>query len=433
MKIALLSPWPPQRTGIADYAYDLASELIQQHVVDVYTQLSNPLPLPGVRFHKVRGARIPNLAEYDSIVYQMGNNPFHRFVLPVLQRYGGTVHLHDLVIHDFLRWITLRSDISHYLDSLERWYGPTARRYMSELNHYQTFNETNPAISASPLCGEVLQYADQCIVHSRYARNEIRATLSGLSCKVIPQLYANTSPQMRPPASIVNIGIFGGIDPYKLADVALRALAGTGKHRDFKLHIVGSVNRQCQFIFPLVEKLGIGEAVEIHGRVSAERFDELMDETDICLALRHPTRGETSAVVMRALQRGIPTIVSDAGWYSELPDFVTKIPIRQDMESILAERLKELLENPEKLLSLRRSTVDYAKRYWDFESTVREYADFLAEPRSHSAASRILFDTAVAMQDAGITAESADAGLFYSAIDALAPLLAVISENTAPR
>ena len=54
----------------------------------------------------------------------------------------------------------------------------------------------------------------------------------------------------------------------------------------------------------------------------------LMAACDVLVNLRYPTMGETSGSVIRALSLGRPLVVSDVGWFSELPDdVVLKVPV----------------------------------------------------------------------------------------------------------
>ena len=54
----------------------------------------------------------------------------------------------------------------------------------------------------------------------------------------------------------------------------------------------------------------------------------LMAACDVLVNLRYPTMGETSGSVIRALSLGKPLLVSDVGWFAELPDdVVLKVPV----------------------------------------------------------------------------------------------------------
>ena len=70
------------------------------------------------------------------------------------------------------------------------------------------------------------------------------------------------------------------------------------------------------------------EGVERIGYVEEEQLWSLMAACDACISLRAPTMGETSGSVIRALSLGRPLVVSDLGWFSELPDDVAlKVPV----------------------------------------------------------------------------------------------------------
>ncbi len=68
---------------------------------------------------------------------------------------------------------------------------------------------------------------------------------------------------------------------------------------------------------------------------------------DACVSLRYPTMGETSGVVVRALALGTPLVVSDVGWFAELPDAVAlKVPVAGGEVEALTEHLRALAGDP---------------------------------------------------------------------------------------
>ena len=57
--------------------------------------------------------------------------------------------------------------------------------------------------------------------------------------------------------------------------------------------------------------------------------------------------GETSGTAIRALSLGKPLVVSDVGWFSELPDDVAlKVPVDDDEVETLAAALELLATRP---------------------------------------------------------------------------------------
>ena len=74
MKIAFVTPWPPQHTGIADYVFDLTYSLLKFGIsIFVYSDCENPNKIPGVEIYDIKNRDISELKKYDLIIYQMGN------------------------------------------------------------------------------------------------------------------------------------------------------------------------------------------------------------------------------------------------------------------------------------------------------------------------------------------------------------------------
>jgi glycosyltransferase involved in cell wall biosynthesis len=88
---------------------------------------------------------------------------------------------------------------------------------------------------------------------------------------------------------------------------------------DFHYTIVGTENPYWD-VREIIIRHGLGERVTITGHVSLEEFERHIASTDIAINLRSHTVGETSASLCRIMGIGVPAIVSDIGWFSELPD-----------------------------------------------------------------------------------------------------------------
>ena len=95
-----------------------------------------------------------------------------------------------------------------------------------------------------------------------------------------------------------------------------------------RLLLVGEASERFELDRRL-ERLRLGGDELIREQwVSEERFRSLMAACDVLVNLRSPTMGETSGSVIRALALGKPVLVSDVGWFSELPDGAAlKIPV----------------------------------------------------------------------------------------------------------
>jgi glycosyltransferase involved in cell wall biosynthesis len=91
-------------------------------------------------------------------------------------------------------------------------------------------------------------------------------------------------------------------------------------------------------------RLGVDrEGITHEGWVDEARLWSLMAACDIHVNLRSPTMGETSGTAIRALARGKPLVVTDTGWFGELPDDVAlKIAVDDEEAATLAAALELL-------------------------------------------------------------------------------------------
>ncbi len=190
MKVALFSPMPPERSGIADYS---------------------ALLLPGAA-GPLRGRRRPAAAAKkpprgtDLCVYHIGNNPdAHGWIVDALRRTPGVVVLHDFVLHHLVAGLTIgRRDGHGYLDAMEREGGVVGRL----LGHAVLDKRIPPLWENRPqdfhLAGEVLDLATGLIV----ALRATCATARGRPATAAPSgsFPTRLSPfrRARPPTSLGN-------------------------------------------------------------------------------------------------------------------------------------------------------------------------------------------------------------------------------------
>jgi len=407
--LALVTPWPPQHSGIADYAYDLVTALHSGDIdIVVYTTEENPRPLQNITIISVNEHdTLEELTDYDCIVYQLGNNTsFHLWMIPLLEQYPGVIHVHDLVMHHVAAWLTWQAgDKNAYLNMLEKWYG------LRGLSHGLRMDSGNYLwksvnVMEFPLYEEYVQHAQAVVVHSAYALTQVRHSLPHIPSFQMPQLY-NIQPCERPRSSLRKIAIMGGVDPQKHLDWVLEAVSVFTDHElitpQIELHIAGSLDERCEHLQEQARNLcGPNLTAIFHGRVSEQQFIDLFTQADLCIALRYPTMGETSAIVMRALQLGIPTIVNNIGWYAELPgEIVRKLPVH-DCASILGSMLIDLISNEDRFQAWANSCQTFAIEEFSLEEYGTQYKKICGNPL----AVELITDIHVsALADCGLTGE----------------------------
>ena len=398
MKVAYLSPMPPERSGIADYSALLVPALERRVELTVVK----------------RGAKRPP-RRTDVTLYHVGNDPrAHGWILAALGRSPGVVVLHDFVLHHLVSGTTLaRGDAAGYLDALERDGGLVARL----LGHAVVEKRVPPLWESRPedfpLAGEVLEHATALVVHSRYVERRARAAGYEGAIHVVPH-PAWPSPSVQP-ASVRGaplIGCFGNVNASKRIPQLLEAFARLRRSLpDARLLLVGAVSPGFDLDRRL-QRLGLSdEGIVREAYVEEERLWALMAACDICVNLRAPTMGETSGSVIRQLSLGKPVVVSDVGWFAELPDSVAlKVPADEHETETLYAALELLARDEGVRAAMSSAALDLVRRGHDVERVADLYAAALEQAAGGEAvANRVLGDVAAAAASVGIEAGSTEA------------------------
>ena len=313
MRVAYHSPLPPSRSGIADYSALLLPALRER--VDVV------LAEPGKR---------PPAA--DLALYHVGNDPeAHGWIVDALRKRPGLVVLHEYVLHHLIAGITIgRGDGRAYLDAMERELGVAGRLLGLGVldNLLPLLWETQP--ERFPLAGTILDHARGLIVHSAYVEQNARsAGYDGRVWRVPHPAWPMTHVAAATDVSGEPLfGCFGFLNMNKRIPQLLEAFASLRRRLPgARLLLVGAAGERFDLSRRL-ERLGLTGGVDRLDYVPEERMWSLMAACDVLVNLRYPTMGETSGSVIRGLSLGKPLVVSDVGWFAELPgDVAIKVPV----------------------------------------------------------------------------------------------------------
>src|SRR5436309_4735557 len=351
MRVAYYSPLPPSRSGIADYSALLLPALPERVDVLVAEQ----------------GKRAPGA---DVALYHVGNDPdAHGWILDALNERRGVVVLHEYVLHHLIAGTTIgRGKGRAYLDAMERELGVAGRLLGLGVldNLLPLLWETQP--ERFPLTGVVLDRASALIVHSTYVAEQARAAgFAGPLWRIPHPTWPMTA--VEPVPDVVGdplIGCFGFLNMNKRIPQLLEAFASFRQHHPgARLLLVGGSGERFD-VGRRLERLGLSEGVERVDYVPEERMWSLMAACDVLVNLRYPTMGETSGSVIRALSLGKPLVVSDVGWFSELPDeVVLKVPVDDEEVAVLVAALRVASEHGVELGAAARA---YIAREHDLDS-----------------------------------------------------------------
>lgn len=389
MKVAYFSPLPPEPSGIADYSAHLLPALQRRIDVEVVRRGAKKRP---------RGA--------DIGLYHLGNNAdAHAWIVDALRREPGVVVLHDVVLHHLVAGITIgRGRANEYLDAMQQDSGVVGR-----LLAHGVLDGLLPSLWENraadfPLTMWVIQPATGVIVHSHFAVERVRELGYEGPLWRIP-MPAWPVPAAAPPRhrDEVVVGCFGHMNTAKRIPELLDAFAKLRRRRPGTRLILGGSASPALDVDRLISERGLEGSVERHGYVDEEELWRLIAASDVLVNLRHPTMGETSGMVVRALSIGKPLVVSDVGWFAELPDEVAlKVPLENETAE-LDHVLEALSADTELRERMGKAAVELARTEHDLEHTAELYVAALEESAGlREVEGRVLNDVAVAAVELGI-------------------------------
>jgi glycosyltransferase involved in cell wall biosynthesis len=398
MKVAYFSPMPPERTGIADYGALLVPALRERADVTVVRRGSRRAP---------RGI--------DVALYHVGNNPdAHAWIVDALRRRPGVVVLHDFVVHHLVAGMTVgRRDGHGYLDAMEREHGVVGRLLAHGVldKRIPPLWEARPA--DFPLALFVLEHATGVIVHSEYVRDRVRAAGYAGPVSIVPHpAWPVPDVTAQPVAAGPVVGCFGVVNASKRIPELLAATAAVRRtHPDLVLLLVGPTAPGFE-LERRRQRLGLADEGLVREQwVDERRLWQLMAASTIVVNLRHPTMGETSGIVVRGLSLGKSLVVSDVGWFSELPDDVAlKIPPDEDEAATLTAALELLASREDVRAEMGARAAELARREHDVERVADMYVAALESTAGGAAVDGALVrDVSRAAAEVGISADSAEA------------------------
>ena len=371
MRVGFHSPLPPERSGIADYSYELLEEL--RHHVEVVAVVRDDLvgtdrAPEGV---EVVGCSQLGVDDVDVDVYQMGNNPrYHRFLYARALERPGLLVLHDPSLADY------HSEMCRSPES-------------GVFRHEIAFDDPGIPLEAElPLVdvGEgrrdldrlevllarrVVEASVRTLVHSSAIAEAMRARYRGADVTTIrlPAPVVPERPGLARRPGEVTFGVFGGINYYKRIDAVVEAFRQVRPRFPLaRLVIAGRPDERemTARLRRLAASEELGGALEVHTELTLAELEAEMHACDVAVSLRWPTAGEMSATLMRAFGAGRPAVVTDVLQFRELDGrFCWRVPIGDEEVPRLVEVLSAAAEDPARCVEAGRA----ARRFVEREAT----------------------------------------------------------------
>ncbi len=368
LRVAMFTPLPPAATGTADYAAALIPELEKLVSLEVFEKTSRSF----------------NPQAFDTVVYQIGNNPFHAGIYRTALRQPGIAVLHEPNLHDLIRGLTANSSETYLREVAYEIFGQEW-----EFVRDSGASFAGPQPRHFSMLRRLLDSTRACIVHSNYAAGMVRmkgfrGRIENIPHGVRPDKLDGAKWRARLGIRDTQplIGLFGYLRPDKRAAECLRAFRMfSDRIPDARLLIAGEPHPDVPAA-AMIEDLGIKDKVFLIGHLSAEDLDGYIAACDIVLNLRWPTFGETSGITARAFGLGRTVVMSDNGAAREYPDEIcVRIPCDAHLEPVLRDTLAWLLKSPGLVSEIGSAAARWSAENCSWPSVAQRYADFI---RTHA-------------------------------------------------
>ena len=395
MRVAYYSPLPPERSGIADYSYELLEEL--RHHVDLVAvvaeaQLGTARAPEGV---ELVGSSVAEDLVVDCNLYQMGNNSrYHKFLFGRAFEEPGLLVLHDPSLADFMAEMCGGAEGSIFRDELT--YDCPEIGSQDDLPLVDVGDGRRDFDRLKVLFARrIIESNIRTLVHSSAMAKEMRRrylTDDIQTIQLAAPVIGTSQGDDRHDQEFV-FGVFGGINYYKRVRPLVNAFIEVReRHPRSRMVIAGRADDHLleRELRAVAARPELGGALEVKTELTLEALEQEMLSCDVGISLRWPTAGEMSATLMRTLGAGRPAIVSDVLQFRELDErYCWRATTDFDHEhEALVKLMGRAASNPQGCRSAGTMARAFVAREATYQVIAGQYVEHLEHCASRRAAAR---------------------------------------------
>lgn len=352
-RVAVVGPYPPEPTGVAEVTGWLTQGLVQYASVDVYTNTTAPRPDLGIGQILPLADRPYTTGEYDRVLTILDNNPNHLPVYDLYRKHGGACLLHDADLAELVVWRNGQEGAARLAEqTLGR---EIEARELARWLH-------DPANIPTTFCHEIVDRTAPLFVRSPLTRDRVRAEHGG-DVIALPSGCSRLFHQRElseagraaarqrlglSPERLVLISL-GLVHPVRLPLECLWTVEQLGAWAnavgmETELHFVGSSDFMKPFLLPWLDRLHLANNVFFPGVVSENVYRDYLRAADVGLVLRAGCPGSLSEALLDCIAAGLPTITGTTLARSvEAPSYVYALEDRFS-PVLVAERIVQLVQ-----------------------------------------------------------------------------------------
>jgi len=325
-ELVIVSPFPPDRSGVAGYVAQFLSQL-QRYYNCILVRDDEQAASGVIACRTISSAEFLARADlHKRVFYHLGNSSHHLRALELLECVPGVVVMHDFFFSEMLQFKSMQKKSGVPVSALVESHGASGL--------FAFFK--NGGISAFPCSRFVFEQANVVLVHSEFVSSLTKSSYgAAASEKVIripfPRKVAGLCSSDEKSHARRRLGFaekdfivssFGLGMPSKDHETIIEAWAESdlGSGSDAHLLFVGEYGDPAYRarVERFISRCGVGGNVHLVGYADAEAYGDYLKLTDVAVQLRLASRGETSAAVLDCLSHGLPTLANAHGSVREI-------------------------------------------------------------------------------------------------------------------
>jgi glycosyltransferase involved in cell wall biosynthesis len=383
VKILWFSPLPPDHTEIGNVSARILPTLASRFDIKAYTQTRQPV--------KTLGSCLPveefeaSLIDWKKLnqegvpIYHIGNHiDYHGEIILAARKCPGIVVLHDLAIHETVLNLCVQKGggLAEYFDILCRYGGHEAVEHARDFLEKRVANNDKLVVEY-PLFQYILENSLGIITHNPLNVETLK-TFSTVPVMYAPLPYLPKE-ELQPEITrtgdgkdVYQIIIFGFLEnPNRRLGQILEAFSKSGTMEKFRIVIAGKYDERK--LKKIIKDLHLSKSVSLKGYISDSNLDELLGDSDLCINLRWPSRGEASATQLRLWNMSLPSLLTNTAYYSTLPEKTVAMVDPENEEAEIIHHLKSFSADPAPYYALGLA----GRKYLEETHSAEGFADHL--------------------------------------------------------
>jgi glycosyltransferase involved in cell wall biosynthesis len=325
-ELVIVSPFPPDRSGVADYVAQFLSQL-QRNYKCILVRDDESAAAGVTACQTISSAEFLARADlHKRVIYHLGNSSHHLRALELLECVPGVVVMHDFFFCEMLQFKSMQKKSGIPASALVESHG--ASGLFAFLN--------NGGISAFPCSKFIFEQAKVVLVHSEFVSSLAKSFYGSAAFEKVIRIpfprkvagrcssdeKSNARRRTGFTANDFIVSSFGLGMPSKDHETIIEAWAESelGSRSNAHLLFVGEYGNAAYRVRVerFISRCGVSGNVHLVGYADPEAYDDYLKMTDVAVQLRLASRGETSAAILDCLSHGLPTLANAHGSVREV-------------------------------------------------------------------------------------------------------------------